>query len=72
MMSDINYIYIQIWSDSVFTGMTQQGKDRRKRVCQKLWHEETTTRLQLSAYIGVLAIMKQYVMVFQVGVGHNC
>ena len=55
-------------NDSLFTGMTQQGKDRKKRVCRKVWHEETTTLLQLSVYMGVLAILKEYVMVFQVGV----
>lgn len=46
--------------------MTQQGKDRKKRVCQKIWHQEINTRLLLSSYIGVLAIFKDYVMVFQV------
>lgn len=47
-------------------GMTQQDKERKRRVCQKIWHQETTTRLQLSVYMGVLAIFKEYVMVFQV------
>ncbi|CAK6975065.1 hypothetical protein NQZ68_031049 [Scomber scombrus] len=46
-------------------GMTLQGRERKKRVCQKLRHEETTTVLQLSIYMGVLAILKEYVMVFQ-------
>ena len=50
-----------------FTGMTQQGRERKKRVYQKLWHEETTV-LRLSIYMGLLAILKEYVMVFQVGV----
>ncbi|XP_073729982.1 uncharacterized protein [Misgurnus anguillicaudatus] len=45
--------------------MTPQGLERKRRVCQKLWHEETTTVLQLSIYMGVLAILKEYVMVFQ-------
>jgi len=58
------YTYI----NSSFTGMTPQGRERKKRVCQKLWHEETTTVLRLSIYMGVLAILKEYVMVFQVGV----
>lgn len=40
------FIYTYI-NESIFTGMTQQGRDRKKRVCQKLWHEETTTVLQL-------------------------
>ncbi|KAF3860132.1 hypothetical protein F7725_000387 [Dissostichus mawsoni] len=48
-----------------FTGMTPQGRERKKRVCQKLWHEETTTVLRLSIYMGLLAILKEYVMVFQ-------
>ncbi|XP_030272286.1 uncharacterized protein LOC115581383 [Sparus aurata] len=46
-------------------GMTPQGSERKRRVCQKLWHEETTTVLRLSIYMGVLAILKEYVMVFQ-------
>ncbi|KAF3857796.1 hypothetical protein F7725_010997 [Dissostichus mawsoni] len=46
-------------------GMTPQGRERKKRVCQKLWHEETTTVLRLSIYMGLLAILKEYVMVFQ-------
>ncbi|KAL6473249.1 hypothetical protein MHYP_G00194370 [Metynnis hypsauchen] len=46
-------------------GMTPQGRERKKRICQKLWHEETTTVLQLSLYKGVLAILKDYVMIFQ-------
>ncbi|XP_034146338.1 uncharacterized protein LOC109615009 [Esox lucius] len=46
-------------------GMTPQGRERKKRVCQKLWHEETTTVLRLSIYMGVLAILKEYVMIFQ-------
>ncbi|KAJ8009977.1 hypothetical protein DPEC_G00069770 [Dallia pectoralis] len=48
------------WKD-----MTPQCRERKKRVCQKLWHEETTTVLRLSIYRGVLAILKEYVMVFQ-------
>lgn len=53
--------------NSSFTGMTPQCRERKRRVCQKLWHEETTTVLRLSIYMGVLAILKEYVMVFQVG-----
>lgn len=56
------YTYI----NSSFTGMTPQGCEREKRVCQKLWHEDTTKVLLLSIYMGVLAILKEYVMVFQV------
>ncbi|KAI4821042.1 hypothetical protein KUCAC02_028994 [Chaenocephalus aceratus] len=46
-------------------GMTPQGRERKKRVCKKLWHEETTTVLRLSIYMGLLTILKEYVMVFQ-------
>ncbi|CAJ1061482.1 hypothetical protein ROHU_023414 [Xyrichtys novacula] len=46
-------------------GVTPQGRERKKSICQKLWHEETTMVLQLSLYMGVLAILKDYVMVFQ-------
>ena len=47
--------------------MTPQGRERKNRVCQKLWHEETATILRLSIYMGVLSLLKEYVMVFQVG-----
>jgi len=46
--------------------MTQLGKERKRRVVQKVWHEATTTELHLSVYTGVLPILKEYVMVFQV------
>ncbi|XP_073710036.1 uncharacterized protein [Misgurnus anguillicaudatus] len=46
-------------------GMTLQGRDRKQRVVKKLWHEDTKTELHLSVYTGVLAILKEYVMVFQ-------
>lgn len=46
-------------------GMTVQGRDRKKRVIRKEWHESITTNLQLSLYMGVLSILKEYVMVFQ-------
>lgn len=46
--------------------MTQIGKDRKERVVKKLWFESRNTDLQLSIYLGVLPIMKEYVMVFQV------
>lgn len=32
---------------------------------KKLWHEDTKTELHLSVYTGVLAILKEYVSVFQ-------
>lgn len=62
----IRMIIYYVESHVSFTGMTPQGRERKRRICQKLWHEETTTVLQLSLYTGVLAILKDYVMVFQV------
>lgn len=47
-------------------GMTQQGRDRKQRLVKKLCHENTKTELHLSVYTGVLALLKEYVMVFQV------
>ena len=46
-------------------GMTQVGKDRKERVVKKLWFKSRNTNLQLSVYLGVLPILKEYVMVFQ-------
>lgn len=46
--------------------MTPLGRDRKQRVVKKLWHEGTKTELHLSVYTSVLAILKEYVMVFQV------
>ena len=46
--------------------MTQQGKDRKKS--DHVWHEGTTTDLQLSIYVGVLPILMEHVMVSQVGI----
>ena len=57
----INYFH----QDLSKKGMTQVGKDRKERVVKKLWFESLNTNLQLSAYLGVLPILKEYVMVFQ-------
>lgn len=46
--------------------MSQLGRDRKKRVVGKLWHEGPKTELHLSVYTSVLAILKEYVMLFQV------
>ncbi|XP_060784694.1 uncharacterized protein LOC132891236 [Neoarius graeffei] len=40
-------------------------RSQEEGVPKKIWHQETITKLQLSVYIGVLAIFKEYVMVFQ-------
>lgn len=53
--------------------MTQVGKERKERVVKKLWFESLSTDLQLSIYLAVLPILKEYVMVFQVGIlTFNC
>ncbi|KAK1893717.1 Glutathione S-transferase F10 [Dissostichus eleginoides] len=46
-------------------GMTQVGKDRKERLVKKVWFESLNTNLHLSVYLGVLPILKEYVMVFQ-------
>ncbi|XP_060771419.1 uncharacterized protein LOC132882166 isoform X3 [Neoarius graeffei] len=46
--------------------MTDQGKNRKARICQKIWVESRKVDLHLSVYLGVLPILKEYVMVFQV------
>lgn len=48
--------------------MTQVGKHRKERVVKKLWFESLNKDLQLSIYLAVLPILKEYVMVFQVGI----
>ncbi|XP_060771417.1 uncharacterized protein LOC132882166 isoform X1 [Neoarius graeffei] len=45
--------------------MTDQGKNRKARICQKIWVESRKVDLHLSVYLGVLPILKEYVMVFQ-------
>ncbi|KAL2083805.1 hypothetical protein ACEWY4_021578 [Coilia grayii] len=46
--------------------MTDQGKNRKARICQKIWVESRKVDLHLSVYLSVLPILKEYVMVFQV------
>ncbi|KAK1902004.1 Zinc finger BED domain containing protein 5 [Dissostichus eleginoides] len=38
---------------------------RKERVVKKVWFESLNTNLHLSVYLGVLPILKEYVMVFQ-------
>jgi hypothetical protein len=45
--------------------MTDKGKARKRRIIKRIYFEERTTKLHLSLYLSVLAIMKEYVMVFQ-------
>nr|XP_055036878.1 uncharacterized protein LOC129424288 [Misgurnus anguillicaudatus] len=47
-----------MWNDTA-------GERPKAVVVKKLWHEDTKTELHLSVYTGVLAILKEYVMVFQ-------
>ncbi|KAJ8367177.1 hypothetical protein AAFF_G00324560 [Aldrovandia affinis] len=46
--------------------MTDLGKERKRRVVKKIWFESEKVELHLSVYLGVLPILKEYVMVFQV------
>ena len=44
------------------------GRERKSRVVKKIWFESEKVDLYLSVYLGVLPILKEYVMVFQVSV----
>ncbi|CAL8237186.1 unnamed protein product [Boreogadus saida] len=46
-------------------GMTESGKMRKSRVVKKIWFESQGVEMHLSVYLGVLPILKEYVMVFQ-------
>jgi hypothetical protein len=45
--------------------MTDDGKQRKKRICLKILMTDITTKLQLSFYTSVMQILKQYVLLFQ-------
>ncbi|CAM4714558.1 unnamed protein product [Leuciscus chuanchicus] len=45
--------------------MTDLGKKRKARIVKKIWVENQKVDLNLSVYLGVLPIFKEYVMVFQ-------
>ncbi|XP_073719155.1 uncharacterized protein [Misgurnus anguillicaudatus] len=47
------------------SGMTDFGKKRKARIVKKIWVENQKVDLNLSVYLGVLPILKEYVMVFQ-------
>lgn len=51
-----------------FEGMTDLGKKRKARIVKKIWVENQKVNLILSVYLGVLPILKEYVMVFQVSI----
>lgn len=44
------------------------GKKRKARIVKKIWVENQKVNLILSVYLGVLPILKEYVMVFQVSI----
>ncbi|XP_061574017.1 zinc finger protein 62 homolog [Cololabis saira] len=47
------------------TGMTENGKNRKKRIVNCLFFKQKKTVLQLNLYLSVLPLLKEYVMVFQ-------
>lgn len=51
-----------------FEGMTDLGKKRKARIVKKIWVENQKVNLILTVYLGVLPILKEYVMVFQVSI----
>ena len=47
------------------SGMTKEGKDRKKRVVEKLFVCRRKTRLHLSYYLSVLPLLQRYVKTFE-------
>jgi len=45
--------------------MTEDGKNRKKRICLKLFHTRLDSLLTLNFYTSVLCMLKQYVMMFE-------
>ena len=45
--------------------LTKDGKARKERICEKLFHTKTKTKLQMSLYPTALMTMKKFVQVFQ-------
>lgn len=45
--------------------MTKDGKDRKQRILNKLFDNRERTRIQLSMYMSVLDILKEYAVLFQ-------
>ena len=45
--------------------LTKDGKARKERICEKLFHTKTKTKLQMSLYSAALMTMKKFVKVFQ-------
>ncbi|MEL7307925.1 MAG: hypothetical protein AAGK05_08660, partial [Pseudomonadota bacterium] len=43
----------------------KEGKARRERIVEKLFYKSDKTYLHLNLYIGVLSVLKEYVMFFQ-------
>lgn len=44
---------------------TNEGKERKKRLINHLWHREKNIKLHMHFYVGVLAQLKAYVCLFQ-------
>ena len=48
-----------------FLKKTKDGKAGKERICEKLFHTKTKTKLQMSLYFAALMTMKKFVKVFQ-------
>ncbi len=47
--------------------MTEEGKARKEKITDALFHNRDTTLLQLHFYAAVLPLLKEYVLLLQVG-----
>ena len=55
----------EIRSELTAKKLTEDGKNRKHRIVEKLFYQEKKTKLQLSFYIAVLPMLKSYVCLFQ-------
>ena len=47
------------------SNLPKDGEARKERICEKLFHTKTKTKLQMSLYSAALMTMKKFVKVFQ-------
>lgn len=55
----------EIRTDLASKKFTEDGRNRKQRIVEKLFYQERKTKLQLSFYIAVLPLLKAYVCLFQ-------
>lgn len=45
--------------------MTEQGKNRKERIGQKLFHSQIRTKVIMGIFSSVLPLLKAYILLFQ-------